>query len=100
MRCAPVAATRSATSTTRSSSRRETLRAGFQAGFPFAVAAGVLAISFGVLARPVMGTVAPIVMSAVVFAGSAQFAATAGLGAGGGGGTGDAPRVPPHPPFA
>jgi len=31
-----------------------------------------------------MGTVAPIVMSAVVFAGSAQFAATAVLGAGGG----------------
>jgi predicted branched-subunit amino acid permease len=44
----------------------------------------VLAISFGVLARPVMGTVAPIVMSAIVFAGSAQFAATAVLAGGGG----------------
>jgi 4-azaleucine resistance transporter AzlC len=84
MRCAPAAATRSATSTTRSSSRRESVRAGFRAGLPFAVAAGLLAISFGVLARPVMGTVEPIVMSAVVFAGSAQFAATAVLAAGGG----------------
>ena len=54
-----------------------------RAGLPFAIAAGLLAISFGVLARPVMGTVAPIVMSAIVFAGSAQFAATAVLAAGG-----------------
>jgi 4-azaleucine resistance transporter AzlC len=60
------------------------VRAGFRAGLPFAIAAGLLAISFGVLARPVMGTVAPIVMSAIVFAGSAQFAATAVLAAGGG----------------
>jgi 4-azaleucine resistance transporter AzlC len=82
MKCAPAVASRSATSTTRS--RREAIRAGFRAGLPFAVAAGLLAISFGVLARPVMGTAAPIVMSALVFAGSAQFAATAVLGAGGG----------------
>jgi 4-azaleucine resistance transporter AzlC len=60
------------------------IRAGVRAGVPYAVAAGLLAISFGVLARPVMGTVAPIVMSAIVFAGSAQFAATAVLAAGGG----------------
>jgi 4-azaleucine resistance transporter AzlC len=60
------------------------IRAGFRAGIPYAIAAGLLAISFGVLARPVMGTVAPIVMSAIVFAGSAQFAATAVLAAGGG----------------
>jgi predicted branched-subunit amino acid permease len=39
-----------------------------------------------VLAQPVMGTVAPIVFSALVFAGSAQFAATAVLAAGGGAG--------------
>jgi predicted branched-subunit amino acid permease len=39
-----------------------------------------------VLAQPVMGTVAPIVMSVLVFAGSAQFAATAVLAAGGGAG--------------
>jgi predicted branched-subunit amino acid permease len=64
--------------------RREALRAGFRAGLPFAFAAGLLAISFGVLARPEMGTVAPIVMSAVVFAGASQFAATAVLAGGGG----------------
>ncbi|MGH2589759.1 MAG: AzlC family ABC transporter permease, partial [Actinomycetota bacterium] len=40
-------------------------------------------MSFGILAEPAMGTVAPIVMSAIVFAGSAQFAATAVLAAGG-----------------
>ena len=44
----------------------------------------MLAISFGVIAEPVMGTVAPIVMSAVVFAGSSQFAATAVLANDGG----------------
>src|SRR5918996_2054617 len=60
------------------------VRAGFRIGIPYAVAAFLLAISFGVLAEPVMGTVAPIVMSAVLFAGSAQFAATAVLAAGGG----------------
>jgi 4-azaleucine resistance transporter AzlC len=64
--------------------RRAAVRAGFRAGVPFAVAAGLLAISFGVLARPEMGSVAPVVMSAVVFAGSSQFAATAVLAAGGG----------------
>jgi 4-azaleucine resistance transporter AzlC len=62
----------------------ERIRAGVRAGLPFAVAAFLLAISFGVVARPVMGSVAPIVMSAVVFAGSAQFAATAVLAGGGG----------------
>jgi 4-azaleucine resistance transporter AzlC len=68
------------------SSQRASLRAGLRAGLPYAIAALLLAISFGVLARPVMGTVAPIVMSAVVFAGSAQFAALAVLAAGGGAG--------------
>ncbi|MGH2994417.1 MAG: AzlC family ABC transporter permease [Solirubrobacterales bacterium] len=63
---------------------RSKLRAGFRAGLPFAIAALLVGISFGVLAEPVMGTVAPIVMSVVVFAGSAQFAATAVLAAGGG----------------
>jgi predicted branched-subunit amino acid permease len=37
-----------------------------------------------VLAQPVMGPIAPIVMSAIVFAGSAQFGALAVLAAGGG----------------
>src|SRR5689334_17631733 len=41
-------------------------------------------ISFGVLAQPVMGPVAPIVMSLVVFSGAAQFAALTVLTAGGG----------------
>jgi branched chain amino acid efflux pump len=63
---------------------RERLRIGLRIGIPYAVAALVLSISFGVLAAPIMGNVAPIVMSVLVFAGSAQFASTAVLGAGGG----------------
>ena len=62
------------------------MRDGFKAGLPIAAASLLLAISFGVLARPVMGTIAPVVMSALVFAGSAQFAALAVLAAGGGAG--------------
>jgi predicted branched-subunit amino acid permease len=62
---------------------RERVRAGFRAGLPYAFAAFLLAISFGVIARPVLGAGATIVMSAIVFAGSAQFAATAVLAAGG-----------------
>jgi 4-azaleucine resistance transporter AzlC len=62
------------------------MRDGIRAGLPISAASFLLAISFGVLARPVMGSVAPIVMSALVFAGSAQFAALAVLGAGGGAG--------------
>jgi 4-azaleucine resistance transporter AzlC len=42
-----------------------------------------LAISFGVLARPVMGRIAPIVMSTIVFAGAAQFASLSVLIGGG-----------------
>jgi 4-azaleucine resistance transporter AzlC len=64
--------------------RQPAFREGLRVGLPYAVAAGLLAISFGVVAEPVMGRVAPIVMSALVFAGSAQFAATAVLAAGGG----------------
>ncbi len=41
-------------------------------------------ISFGVLAQPVMGSVAPILMSLIVFSGAAQFAALTVLTAGGG----------------
>ena len=55
-------------------------------GTPIAAASLLLGTSFGVLAEPVMGTVAPIVMSAIVFAGSAQFGALAVLAAGGGAG--------------
>jgi branched chain amino acid efflux pump len=58
-------------------------RSGLRAGVGFGVAAGVVGISFGVVAQPTMGSVAPIVMSVFVFAGSAQFGATAVLAAGG-----------------
>jgi 4-azaleucine resistance transporter AzlC len=57
------------------------LAPGARAGVPFALAGLLLSFSFGVLARPVMGVVAPIVMSIFVFAGSAQFAALAVLAA-------------------
>lgn len=64
--------------------RRAALRAGVRAGLGYAVAAGLLGLSFGVIAEPVVGGVAAIVFSAVVFAGSAQFASIAVLGAGAG----------------
>ena len=51
---------------------------------PFALVAALVGVSFGVLARPVMGPVAPIVMSVVLFAGAAQFGALAVLATGGG----------------
>ena len=50
---------------------------------PFSIAVTAIAVSFGVLARPVMGSVAPIVMSIVVFSGAAQFGSLAILAAGG-----------------
>jgi 4-azaleucine resistance transporter AzlC len=43
-----------------------------------------ISVSYGVLARPVMGTVAPIVMSVLTFSGAAQFGSLAILQAGGG----------------
>ena len=51
---------------------------------PFGVAVFAIAISYGVLARPVMGSVAPIVTSVIVFSGAAQFGSLAILAAGGG----------------
>ena len=60
------------------------MRAGLRAGLPYGMASLLLGLSFGVLARPVMGPAATIVMSVLVFAGSAQFAALAVLSAGGG----------------
>lgn len=51
---------------------------------PIAVAAFLFALSFGVLARAAgMGLVAPLVMSATTFAGSAQFAVASVLGSAG-----------------
>lgn len=62
-----------------------TYREGVRAGLPYAGASGVLALSFGVVASDLgFPAVAAVVMSAVVFAGSAQFAAVAILAAGGG----------------
>jgi 4-azaleucine resistance transporter AzlC len=60
------------------------IRAGIRAGLPFALPTLALGVSFGVLARPLMGSVAPIVMSVLVFSGAAQFAALTVLTAGGG----------------
>ena len=60
------------------------VREGIRAGWPVAIAAGVVGVSFGVLAEPVMGAAAAIAMSALVFAGAAQFAALSVLAAGGG----------------
>jgi 4-azaleucine resistance transporter AzlC len=67
----------------RTQSDRERLTAGMRRGIPFGVAVLATAISFGVLARPLMGTVAPIVMSIVVFSGAAQLGSLAILSAGG-----------------
>jgi 4-azaleucine resistance transporter AzlC len=59
-------------------------RHGARAVAPLAVAVAGFGISFGVLARAVgFGWVAPIVMSATTFAGSAQFAAVSVLSDGG-----------------
>ena len=58
---------------------------GVRAGLPFALAGGLLAVSFGVLADDVgMPGWTAILMSAIVFAGSAQIAALGIIGAGGG----------------
>lgn len=56
-----------------------------RAGVPFAVAGGLLSMSFGVLADTAgLSPPAAIVMSAIVYAGSAQFTAVAILAGGGG----------------
>jgi predicted branched-subunit amino acid permease len=60
-----------------------TLRDGIRVGIPFGIAAGLVGISFGVVAQPVMGAGAAIAMSAFVFAGAAQFGTTAVLASGG-----------------
>jgi predicted branched-subunit amino acid permease len=58
-------------------------KTGLKAGVGFGLAALLLGVSFGVLAEPLMGPVAPVVMSMVLFSGAAQFGATAVLAAGG-----------------
>ena len=59
---------------------------GVRAGAPLSLVALLVGASFGVLGSDVFGPVGAIVMSAVVFAGSAQFASAAVLAAGGGAG--------------
>jgi predicted branched-subunit amino acid permease len=59
--------------------------AGVRAGVPFALVVGVVAFSFGVLARSLgWGVLAPIMFSVATFSVTAQFAVAAVLGAGGG----------------
>ena len=60
------------------------MSAGVRAGLPLLLPTLALGVSFGVLARPVMGPAAPIAMSILVFSGAAQFAALSVLAAGGG----------------
>jgi predicted branched-subunit amino acid permease len=65
--------------------RESRLRDGVRAIAPLSIAAVAFAVSFGVLAESAgMGTIAPILMSATTFAGSAQFAAASILDDGGG----------------
>lgn len=64
--------------------RAVSLRAGFRASVPYAAVGFLLSMSFGILARDSgFPAVAAIVMSAIVFAGSAQFAAVAIVASGG-----------------
>ncbi|MCW2823101.1 MAG: branched-chain amino acid permease [Aeromicrobium sp.] len=64
--------------------RGTSLRAGFRAGVPYAVVGFLLSTSFGIVAGDAgFPAEATIVMSAIVFAGSAQFAAVTILASGG-----------------
>src|SRR6201991_5179201 len=60
------------------------IRTGIRAGLPLVLPTFAIGLSFGVLAQPVMGSIAPIVMSLIVCSGAAQFAALTVLIAGGG----------------
>src|SRR3954470_2107466 len=60
------------------------IRTGIRKGLPLVLPTLAIGISFGVLAQPVMGSIVPVLMSAVVFSGAAQFAALTVLTAGGG----------------
>jgi 4-azaleucine resistance transporter AzlC len=64
--------------------RTASLRAGFRAAMPYSAVGFLLSMSFGIVAHEAgFSAVATIVMSAVVFAGSAQFAAVAIIASGG-----------------
>lgn len=60
------------------------LRQGLRAGVSLMLPTAAGGFSFGVLAQPVMGSIAPVLMSIVVFSGAAQFAALTVLTTGGG----------------
>jgi 4-azaleucine resistance transporter AzlC len=61
-----------------------TYRDGIRAGLPFLLPTAAIGVSFGVVARSFgWDPEAPIVMSAIVYSGSAQFASTSVLGDGG-----------------
>jgi 4-azaleucine resistance transporter AzlC len=60
------------------------MKRGFKAGLAFIIPTLALGASFGVLAEPVMGATAAILMSIFVFAGAAQFGSVTVLAAGGG----------------
>jgi 4-azaleucine resistance transporter AzlC len=67
------------------SADRESFRKGVRLGVPYAMAGFVLSLSFGVLARQAgFSALQAIVTSAIVFAGSAQFAAVSIISGGGG----------------
>ena len=75
---------RSMSSTMSEPARERDHRDGARAVAPLAIAVLGFGASYGVLARAAgMGVLAPIVMSATTFAGSAQFAAASILGTGG-----------------
>jgi predicted branched-subunit amino acid permease len=63
-----------------------TYRDGVRAGLGFVLPTIAVATSFGVLAEPVIGAIPAIVMSVIVYAGSAQVAALTVLAGGGGAG--------------
>ena len=64
---------------------RERFLMGLRLGVPFAIAGFLVAVSFGIVAREAgLSAVAAIVMSMIVYAGSAQFTAIAILAGGGG----------------
>jgi 4-azaleucine resistance transporter AzlC len=66
--------------------KRHTIKDGFRAGLPIMLPSLAVGASFGVLAEPVIGAWPAVVMSLIVYAGSAQFASVSTLAAGGGAG--------------
>jgi 4-azaleucine resistance transporter AzlC len=73
--------------TARSLVGSEGFRDGVRVGVPFAIAGFFLALSFGILAGQAgFSELAAVIMSAIVFAGSAQFTSISILAAGGGAG--------------